>query len=68
MKKSRFAGDPPSVPAVKSDSGVVQSSLKRRTWLFRGHDSVLPSKVRCGRDGIPGDFSVPAVRVVKVAG
>ena len=30
--------------------------------------SVPPSKVQRGRVGIPGDFSVPAVRVVEVAG
>ena len=31
-------------------------------------DSVSPSKVQRGRVGIPGGFSVPAVRVVEVAG
>ena len=48
MRKSRFGGDPPSIPpafavfvsagrAVKSESGVVQSSLKRRTGLLSAH-------------------------------
>ena len=31
-------------------------------------DSVPPSNDQSGRVGIPGDFSVPAVRVVEVAG
>ncbi|MDP7149188.1 MAG: hypothetical protein QGI90_10975 [Nitrospinaceae bacterium] len=43
MKKSRFGGDPPSNPAVKSDSGVVQSSLKRLTWLLSAKYSMPPS-------------------------
>ena len=37
MRKSIFGGGPPSIPAVKSKSGVVQSSLKRRTWLLSAH-------------------------------
>ena len=37
MRKSRFGGDPPLIPAVKSESGVVQSSLKRRTGLLSAH-------------------------------
>ena len=37
MRKSRFGGDPPLIPAVKSESGVVQSSLKRRTWILSAH-------------------------------
>jgi len=58
LRKSRFGGDPPSIPVVKSESGVVQSSLKRRTGLRRAQDSVPPSKVQRGRVGIPGDFIV----------
>jgi hypothetical protein len=58
VRKSRFGGDPPSIPAVKSESGVVQSSLKRRTWLLSAKYSMPPSKVQRGRVGIPGDFSV----------
>jgi len=68
MKKFRFGGDPPSTPAVKSESGVVQSSLKRRTGLLSSQDSMPPSKVQRGRVGIPGDFSVLEVRVDEVAG
>ena len=37
MRKFRLGGGPPSIPAVKSKSGVVQSSLKRRTWLLSAH-------------------------------
>ena len=37
LRKSRFGGNPPWIPAVKSESGVVQSSLKRRTWLLSAH-------------------------------
>ena len=37
MRKSIFGGGPPSIPALKSKSGVVQSSLKRRTWLLSAH-------------------------------
>ena len=37
MRKFRFGGDPPLIPAVKSESGVVQSSLKRRTGLLSAH-------------------------------
>ena len=66
MRKSKFAGDPPSIPAVKSESGVVQSSLKRRTWLLSAQGSVPPSKVQRGRVGIPGDFSVQEVRVDEI--
>ncbi len=66
MMISRFGDDPPSIPAVKSESGVVQSSLKLRTWLFSAQDSLSPSKVQRGRVGIPGDFSVPAVRVAEI--
>ena len=68
MRKSRFGGDPPSTPTVKIESGVVQSSLKQRTWLLSAQGSVPPSKVQRGRVGIPGDFSVLEVRVVEVAG
>jgi len=68
VRKSRFGGDPLSIPAMKSESGVVQFSLKRRTWLLRAQDSVPPSKFQRGRVGIPGDFSVLEVRVVEVAG
>jgi len=68
VRKFRFGGDLLSIPSVKIESGVVQSSLKRRTWLLSAQDSVPPSKVQRGRVGIPGDFSVPAVRVVEVAG
>ena len=68
MRKSRFGGDPPSIQAVKSESGVVQSSLKRPTWPLSAQDSVPPSKVQRGRVVIPGDFSVLEVRVVEVAG
>ena len=53
---------------MKSEFGVVQSSLKRRTWLFSAQDSVSPSKVQRGRGGIPGDFSVLEVRIVEDAG
>jgi len=67
-RKFRFGGVPPSIPVVKSESGVVQSSLKRQTWLLSPQDSVPPSKVQRGRVVIPGDFSVPAVRVVEVTG
>ena len=48
MRKSIFGGGPPSIPpafaafvsagrAMKSDSGVVQSSLKQRTGLLSAH-------------------------------
>ena len=48
MRKFRFGDGPPSIPpafaafvsavrAMKSDSGVVQSSLKQRTWLLSAH-------------------------------
>ena len=37
VRKSIFGGGPPSIPALKSKSGVVQSSLKRRTWLLSAH-------------------------------
>ena len=37
MRKSKFGGDLLSIPSVKSESGVVQSSLKRRTWLLSAH-------------------------------
>ena len=48
MRKFRLGGGPPSIPpafaafvsegrAVKSDFGVVQSSLKRRTGLLSAH-------------------------------
>ena len=66
MKKFRYGGFPSSTPAVKSESGVVQSSLKRRTGLLSAQDSVSPSKVQRGRVGIPGDFGVPAVRAVEI--
>jgi len=68
VRKFRFGGDLLSIPSVKIESGVVQSSLKRRTWLLSAQDSVPPSKVQRGRVGIPGDFSVLEVRVVEVAG
>ena len=55
-----------TTPAVKSESGVVQSSLKRRTGLLSAQDSVSPSKVQRGRVGIPGDFSVLEVRVAEI--
>ncbi len=58
MRKSRFEGDPPLIPAVKSESGVVQSSLKRLKWLLSAKDSVPPSNDQRGRVGIPGDFRV----------
>ena len=45
MRKSRFGGEPPSILAMKSESGVVQSSLKRRTWLLSVKYSMSPSKV-----------------------
>ena len=66
MKKFRFGGDLLSIPSVKSESGVVQSSLKRPTWLLSAQDSVPPSKVQRGRVGIPGDFSVLEVRVAEI--
>ena len=66
MRKSRFASVPPSTSTVKSESGVVQYSLKRRTWLLSAQDSVPPSKVQRGRVGIPGDFSVLEVRVAEI--
>ena len=47
MRKSRFGGDPPSIPAMKSESGVVQSSLKRRTWLFSAHGVTGFAQVSC---------------------
>ena len=58
MRKSRFGGDPPSIPpafaafvsagrAMKSDSGVVQSSLKRRTWLLSAHGVTGFAQVSC---------------------
>jgi len=68
MKKFRFGGDPHSIPAVKIESGVVQSSLKQRTWLLSAQGSVPPSKVQLGRVRIRGDFSVPAARVDEVTG
>ena len=66
MRKFRFGGDLLSIPSVKSESGVVQSSLKQRTWLLSAQGSVPPSKVQRGRVGIPGDFGVPAVRAVEI--
>ena len=66
MRKFRFGGDLLSIPSVKSESGVVQSSLKQRTWLLSAQGSVTPSKVQRGRVGIPGDFSVLEVRVVEI--
>ena len=66
MKKFRFGGDLLSISSVKSESGAVQSSLKRPTWLLSAQDSVPPSKVQRGRVGIPGDFSVPAVRAFEI--
>ena len=66
MKKFRFGGDLLSIPSVKSESGVVQSSLKQRTWLLSAQGSVPPSKVQRGRVGIPGDFSVLEVRVAEI--
>ena len=68
MRKSRFGGDLPANPVVNSDSATVDYSLKRLKGLFSAQYSVSPSKVQRGRVGIPGDFSVPAVRVVEVAG
>ena len=47
MRKSRFVGDPPSIPAVKSKSGVVQSSLKRRTWLLGAQGVTGFAQVSC---------------------
>ena len=37
MRKFRFGDGPPSIPAVKCKSGVVQSSLKRQTGLLSAH-------------------------------
>ena len=68
MRKFRFGGDLLSIPSVKSESGVVQSSLKQRTWLLSAQGSVPPSKVQLGRIGIPGDFSVLEVPIVEDAG
>lgn len=68
MRKFRFGGDLLSIPSVKSESGVVQSSLKQRTWLLSAQGSVPPSKVQRGRVGIPGYFSVLEVRIVEDAG
>ena len=68
MRKSRFASDPPSIPAVKSDSRVVHSLLKQQTWLLRAKGSEPLSKVQHGRDWIPGDFSVLEIRIVEDAG
>ena len=68
MRKFRFGGDLLSITSVKSESGVVQSSLKQQTWLLRAKDSVPPSKVQRGRVGIPEDFSVLEVRIVEDAG
>ena len=47
MRKSRFGGDLLSIPSVKSDSGVVQSSLKRRTWLLSAHGVTGFAQVSC---------------------
>ena len=58
MRKFRFGGDLPSIPpafaafvsagrAMKSDSGVVQSSLKRRTWLLSAHGVTGFAQVSC---------------------
>ena len=66
MRKFRFGGNPHSILAMKSESGVVQSSLKRRTWLLRTQDSVPPSKVQRGRIGIPWDFSVLEVCIAGI--
>ena len=66
VRKSILAGVPPSTPTLKSESGVVQSSLKRRTWLISAQYPVPPSKVQPGRVGIPGDFNVLEVRAVEV--
>ena len=66
MRKFRFVGDLLSIPSVKRESGVVQSSLKQRTWLLSAQGSVPPSKVQPGRVGIPGDFSVLEVRAVEI--
>ena len=68
MRKFRFGGDLLSIPFVKSESGVVQSSLKQRTWLLSAQGYVPPSKVQRGRVGIPGDFSVLEVRIVEDTG
>tara|TARA_A100001234_G_scaffold95268_1_gene83981 strand:- start:21 stop:227 length:207 start_codon:yes stop_codon:yes gene_type:complete len=68
MRKFRFGGDLLSFPSVKSESGVVQSSLKQRTWLLSAQGSVPPSKVQLGRIGMPGDFSVLEVPIVEDAG
>ena len=57
MRKFRFAGDLLSIPSVKSESGVVQSSLKQRKWLLSAQDSLPPSKVQRGRVGMSGDGS-----------
>ena len=66
MRKSSLAGVSTSTPSLKSESGVVQSSLKRRTGLISAQYPVPPSKVQPGRVGIPGDFSVPEVRVAEI--
>ena len=47
MRKLRLGGGPPSIPAVKSDSGVVQSSLKRRTGLLSAHGVTGFAQVSC---------------------
>ena len=68
MRKFKFGGDLLSILSMKSESGVVQSSLKQRTWMLNAQGSVPPSKVHRGRVGIPGDFSVLEVRIVEDAG
>ena len=66
MRKFRFGGDLLSIPSVKSESGVVQSSLKQRIWLLSAQCSVPPSKVQRKRVWIPGDFGVLEVRAFEI--
>ena len=47
MRKFRFGSDLLSIPSVKSEPGVVQSSLKKRKWLLSAGGSGYQETSAC---------------------